>query len=82
MSFDVGLIGMLGGKMRGSGSSKLGAIFSGCVGPSSRAAGIVVTNNVCFGPALFGLFLFLSVGGWEGKRVGIWVVNWFAIVVN
>ena len=57
-------------------------IFAGCVEPSSRAAGTVVANNVCLGSAFFGLFLFLSVGGWEGKRVGIWVVNWFAIVVN
>ena len=57
-------------------------IFARCVGPSSRGAGTVVANNVCHHPVFFGLFLFLSVGGWEGKRVGIWVVNWFAIVVN
>ena len=44
-------------------------IFAGCVEPSSRAAGTVVANNVCLGSAFFGLFLFLSVGGWEGKRV-------------
>ena len=45
-------------------------------------ADTVVANNVCLGPAFWGLFLFLSVGRWEGKRVGIWVVNWFAILVN